>query len=633
MTKNYRSELDGLRSLAVIGVLFYHAEITIKSFRIFPGGFLGVDLFFVISGYLITTLILKEFELHNKFSFKNFYKRRAKRLLPALLVVILVTSIFSYYYLLPVHFEEFIKSVVSSFFFFSNFFFHFSGQAYGAQALTEVPLLHTWSLSIEEQFYFLYPMFLIGVLIFIKKRIMIILIMGIIFSLMFASIVNVNHQSFNFYMLPSRGWELLFGSLLGVSNAKLSVGKNKKIKEILAVFGFFIILCSFSFFQDTNNHPTYLTLIPVIGAYLIIQDTNKESLINKFLSIKTLTNLGLISYSLYLWHHPIFSFAKIMGVVENDLVTKFLLIILSILLAIVTYMYVEKPFREKNKKFYKFNKIYILVIVTILIIITLNSSTNYQAKNYPLIASHLHKKTWLTTKSYFKPCFQRQTFFCSFNSNKNNPTVFLVGDSILASLQEELKNALIKKNFNFVPMTNAGCDFLKIESSSRSVCNKRLFENKKKKILEKKDATIILHLNYSTKFKDHILKDFYERVQKYLREDYKIILIYPIPQMEKNVSSEIEKNINDNKFPVKIVNINFTKYLNDSKIVFDFFNSINHKNLYKIYPHKNFCNNYLKNKCNANTHEKIYYVDLLHLSKEGSKLINMDLVKIIDSIY
>ena len=125
MTKNYRSELDGLRSLAVIGVLFYHAEITIKSFRIFPGGFLGVDLFFVISGYLITTLILKEFELHNKFSFKNFYKRRAKRLLPALLVVILVTSIFSYYYLLPVHFEEFIKSVVSSFFFFSNFFFHF----------------------------------------------------------------------------------------------------------------------------------------------------------------------------------------------------------------------------------------------------------------------------------------------------------------------------------------------------------------------------------------------------------------------------------------------------------------------------------------------------------------------------
>ena len=103
--------------------------------------------------------------------------------------------------------------------------------------------------------------------------------------------------------------------------------------------------------------------------------------------------------------------------------------------------------------------------------------------------------------------------------------------------------------------------------------------------------------------------------------------------MEKNVSSEIEKNINDNKFPVKIVNINFTKYLNDSKIVFDFFNSINHKNLYKIYPHKNFCNNYLKNKCNANTHEKIYYVDLLHLSKEGSKLINMDLVKIIDSIY
>ena len=170
MIKNYRSEIDGLRSLAVIGVIFYHAEIMIQSFRFFPGGFLGVDLFFVISGYLITSLILKEYQINNKFSFKNFYKRRAKRLVPALLLVITVSSIFSYLFLLPVHYEGFIKSVLSSIFFFSNFFFHFSGQAYGAQALSQIPLLHTWSLSIEEQFYLLYPIFLIGIMIFLKKK-------------------------------------------------------------------------------------------------------------------------------------------------------------------------------------------------------------------------------------------------------------------------------------------------------------------------------------------------------------------------------------------------------------------------------------------------------------------------------
>ena len=159
MIKTYRSEIDGLRSLAVIGVIFYHAEIILGSFRIFPGGFLGVDIFFVISGYLITSLILKEYQLKNSFSFKNFYKRRAKRLLPALLLVILVFSIFSYFYLLPIQFEEFIKSSIASIFFFSNVFFHYSGQAYGAQVLSEIPLLHSWSLSVEEQFYILYPIF------------------------------------------------------------------------------------------------------------------------------------------------------------------------------------------------------------------------------------------------------------------------------------------------------------------------------------------------------------------------------------------------------------------------------------------------------------------------------------------
>ena len=118
MSKDYRSEIDGLRSLAVLGVLLYHAEITLYSYTIFPGGFLGVDLFFVISGYLITLLIIKEYQINHKFSFKNFYTRRAKRLLPALLVVIFVSSIFSYFYLLPIHFEDFIKSVLSSIFFF-----------------------------------------------------------------------------------------------------------------------------------------------------------------------------------------------------------------------------------------------------------------------------------------------------------------------------------------------------------------------------------------------------------------------------------------------------------------------------------------------------------------------------------
>ena len=166
----YRPEVNGLRGIAVMGAVFYHAEIMLGSLRIFPGGFLGVDVFIVISGYLMTSIILKEYNITKSFSFSNYYRRRIRRLFPALLVVIFFTSIVSYYVFLPSHFLEFIKSVASSLFFFSNFFFHYSGQAYGAQVLSEVPLLHTWSLSLEEQFYIIYPALLLGLVIYLKKK-------------------------------------------------------------------------------------------------------------------------------------------------------------------------------------------------------------------------------------------------------------------------------------------------------------------------------------------------------------------------------------------------------------------------------------------------------------------------------
>ena len=445
-------------------------------------------------------------------------------------------------------------------------------------------------------------------------------------------------------MLPTRGWELLFGALLGFNINKLSISKDKKKKEILAIFGFLVLLFSFAFFDTTNSHPTYLTLIPVIATYLIIQDTNKENFINKLLSFKILIFIGLISYSFYLWHHPIFSFAKILGVGQESLLIKFLFITLSIVLGFLTYRFIEKPFRNEGEQILRIGKVKILGAISILIIIILHLFAGSQKAQYPSIAQNLYVKTWFTTKTYFKPCFQRKTFFCSFNEKKDNPTVFLVGDSIMASIQEELKDQLIKRNINFIPMTNAGCDFLEINMGSvwselgtvnnqKANCNQKIYDNRIKKINSKKEATIILHLNYIADKNEKILKNFSKRILNYLNENYKIILIYPIPQMSQNVSNEIEKDIQNNKFPVNLVNIDISKYLDASKKINKFFDSIDHKNLYKIYPHKKFCNTYLKNKCVGNTDEYILFTDTAHLSKKGSELINMDLAKIIDKIY
>ena len=629
----YRPEVNGLRGIAVLGAVFYHAEIILGNFRIFPGGFLGVDVFIVISGYLMTAIISKEYKATNTFSFKNYYKRRIRRLLPALLVVIFFTSIASYFILLPSLFEDFIKSVFASIFFFSNFFFHYSGQAYGAQVLSEIPLLHTWSLSLEEQFYIVYPTILLGLVIYLKKRIEIILIIGILLSVIFASIITVNHQSFNYYMLPSRAWEFLFGALLGVKLDQINSNENKKTKQFLALIGFIVLLLSFALFDDSNFHPSYLTLIPVTATYLIIQNTSEDSLINKVLSIPALIFIGLISYSFYLWHHPIFSFAKILDIGQESILIKTLIIFISILLGFITYKFIEKPFRNEGEKVFNLGKISSLGLCIVIIIITLNFSINFQKNNHPKIAQELFKKTWFTTKQYFKPCFQRKTFFCSFNEDQKNPTVFLVGDSMMASIQEDLKTNLVKRDINFIPMTNAGCDFLEIDDGI--TCNKKILNNRLKKIDEKLGSTIILHLNYiQAKVDDVFFKEsFLEKIYFYLNKDYNIILIYPIPYIDKNVSVEVKKNLINKKDKIDFVNIDFQRYIQESENIFSLFDALNHKNLYKVYPHTKLCNTHLIGKCIGNTQNEIYYVDKLHLSNEGSKLINVDLIKIIDKIY
>ncbi len=618
-----------------MGAVFYHAEMVLGSFRIFPGGFLGVDIFIVISGYLMTSIILKEYNATNSFSFANYYRRRVRRLFPALLVVIFFTSIVSYFVFLPAHFEEFIKSVGASIFFFSNFFFHYSGQAYGAQVLSEVPLLHTWSLSLEEQFYIIYPAVLLGLVIFLKKRIEFVLILGIILSVVFASIISINHQSFNYYMLPSRAWEFLFGAFLGIKINKINSDEKKKRKGILATIGLIVLLISFAIFDSSNFHPTYLTLIPVTATYLIIQDTNKNSFVNKILSFNVLIFIGLISYSFYLWHHPIFSFAKILDIGQQSILIKICIILISIFFGFVTYKFVEKPFRNEGEIIFSIGKISLLSLGTLSILTCLYFSINFQRANFPEIAQDLYQKTWFTTKQFFKPCFQRKTIFCSFNNKKNNPTVFLIGDSVMASIQDGLKNELVKKEINFIPMTNAGCDFLEIDRDNKITCNKKIFENRLKKIQKKKGSTIILHLNYIQFNKQNNIKEkeFLNVLNNYLKNDYKIILIYPIPYLEKNVSMEIEKNILNKAKKFDVVNIEFEKYITESKKTFNLLDKINHSNLYKIYPHEKFCNTDLEEKCIGNNQNEIFFIDNTHLSKKGSDLINVDLIQIIDKIY
>lgn len=336
----YRREIDGLRALAVLPVILFHA-----GFETFSGGFVGVDVFFVISGYLITTIILAELE-HGKFSLVNFYERRARRILPALFLVMLVCIPFAWFWLLPSDMKSFSQSLVAVSVFASNILF-WRESGYFDTAAELKPLLHTWSLAVEEQYYVLFPLFL---MLFWKlgKR-WILLTLGLVFaaSLVVAQWAAYAKPAAAFYLLPTRGWELLIGAFaafyLSRANRK---DFSKGLSEFSGWFGVALILYSVLKYSKTTPFPGAYALVPTVGSVLIILFATQKTTVGKFVGNKAFVGVGLISYSSYLWHQPIFAFARHRGLTEDSHSFFLLLSLLALFLAYLSWKYVEAPFRK-----------------------------------------------------------------------------------------------------------------------------------------------------------------------------------------------------------------------------------------------------------------------------------------------
>ncbi len=349
MNIKYRPEIDGLRTIAVLSVIIYHAEFMVGGHKLLPGGFLGVDIFFVISGFLITSLMMKEFHKTGTISISNFYERRAKRLLPALLIVMLISLPFAYTYLFPEQLVDYAKSLISSLLFGSNFYWNYSLQQYGAESALLKPFLHTWSLAVEEQYYIVFPLILLAIYKWCRSHTIALFTVGLLISLQFAEWITPIDASFSFYMLPSRIWELLAGGLIAnILHLHPQKENDALLNKTMPVLGLYLILHSVIFTEFDAKHPGFITLMPVIGTMLIIWFSSKDELITKILSSKFFVGVGLISYSLYLWHYPIFSFGRI---IEQDFTTvsKLAWIVLTIVLSLVSFYLIEKPFRGMIK--------------------------------------------------------------------------------------------------------------------------------------------------------------------------------------------------------------------------------------------------------------------------------------------
>lgn len=344
----YRPDIDGLRAISVFAVIFYHADFIIYDFKIFEGGFIGVDIFFVISGYLITSLILRELILNNNFSILDFYLRRIRRIIPVLFIVILICIPFAYYFFLQSSLIDFLKSALSSLVFSSNIFFHHTGLIYGGPDSSLKPLLHTWSLSVEEQFYIFFPI----VLIFFNKyfNAFIFKFLTIIFLISFFStqLISLKYPLYNFYFINVRIWELLAGSIIAYLEIKPIKFKKNFFTNFLPFVGFILIFISIFSLNDEMSLPSIYSLPAVFGTCLVIFFSDKNNFIFKFLSLKLMVFFGLISYSLYLWHYPLFAFYNYIYFSYESNSIKLFIILISIILSILSYFFIEKPFRDKK---------------------------------------------------------------------------------------------------------------------------------------------------------------------------------------------------------------------------------------------------------------------------------------------
>ena len=421
MKSFYRSEIDGLRAIAICAVVIYHAEIAIGGFKLLTGGYLGVDIFFVISGYIITKIIIKEFN-ENKFNLKYFFYRRVRRIFPVLIIVSFVTLIFGWYIMVPTSFIQLSESIISSLFFSSNFYFNYSDQIYGNDNGLIKPFLHTWSLSIEEQFYIVFPF----VLIFCLKRKSFNLINIILIFSFLSTFTYLLVPKENFYFIYSRAWELLLGTFICINEERIKkiklIENNLGILKILSII--FLFFCMMLFNHKTP-HPSYLTLLPVFFISILMIEDNDKKLVDKFLSIRLIVFVGLISYSLYLWHYPIFAFARITEFATGDILKKFLILILIITLSSLSYFLIEKPIRN-IKKISK--KIIFTILITLLIILFLClniiSKDGYKKRFESVFKEYSYEMDNEVLQKNSKK-FLYKNFF-----NDNNKTkVLIMGDS------------------------------------------------------------------------------------------------------------------------------------------------------------------------------------------------------------
>lgn len=645
----YRSEIDGLRAVAVIPVILFHA-----GFSWFSGGYVGVDIFFVISGYLITSILLKELS-QGEFSIINFYERRARRILPALFFVMICCIPFAWVWMAPTQLKEFSQAIFAITIFLSNVLF-WKRTDYFAPSAEENPLLHTWSLAVEEQFYIFFPVLLMLMWRSGASRIFFAILVLSIGSLLLSEWASRNYPAANFYLLPTRAWELGAGALCAFIVQKKQSGPS----QFLSLLGFTLVVLSIVIFDDSTRFPSLYALVPVLGTMLIVLYGTRGTTIGKILSNRLLVGIGLISFSAYLWHQPLLAFARVRMLSEPPHGLMFSLSVLSLVLAFFSWKYVEQPFRKKTgsilsnrKAVFVFSGLVMGVFASFGLYGHIRNGFDDRVTLPRLLELDLH------AREYQQECFdfslnklEADGYFCHLGNIKESPEIAVLGDSHalsflppLVAMAEEKEASLIFSGVSSCPpIINT---FVLRDDYRRRICNLRN-GNAHKKIIDLGVDTVVLIARWSNYTFSDIAGSFMYLGSKYdVVDDKKATLDVFKEKLEYTLRYYTENGLNVIVFhqpPVQekdarsfynyyymILDRSFDKYLAEASIsksdhlaryrpvlevleekvsMFSGVQSIDFSDV--------LC---ASGKCNIGTPDRSFYLDDNHLSNYGAKAV------------
>jgi peptidoglycan/LPS O-acetylase OafA/YrhL len=625
----YRADIDGLRAVSVLAVVFFHSGVELLS-----GGFVGVDVFFVISGYLITGLIHEEIQ-EQRFTFRKFYTRRVARLLPSLIITLLITFCFGFVFYNNSALDNLGKET-----FFSSLgalnILHAQGVNYFVQDVGQRPLLHLWSLGVEEQFYLVWPLFLLVTASLSKRWWLISAFILLLASVGSSSVVMANDKMAAYFMPQYRAFELLMGALLAIwGRESLVVSKLSIDQRQLAAFsGLFLVIVPMFIFDKSTLFPGYNALLPCIGAAFIILFSN-GTYIDGLLRSKILVITGLISYPLYLFHQPIISFVKFFGIALDPLLTAIVVLAIAIPLSWIMYRYAEIPIRRMAKQGIKESRVSTAVLVSSIFLISSiglwaakNNGFPWRFKYFNSFAHDIVKQQEFTFHNEFPR---------GFNVSDSSSKILFIGDSALQNYIVPMVRMSGFQNHEIDMVTRGGCvllsnvDFEDVYSDISCTDLSRKLYN-----IEKRYELIVISQSwegYLGQIKNQKVENtaplyVYKRwlsfldetIRHFIKYTDKILIIggHPLVGETAGISPNLLTNKKDRLPSLRRLRITNLAALNNNRMVFDT-HFEDRKGVFVLHPQDIWCEQ--KNSCHLHDQQYSYFRDNLHISSASTSYV------------